>query len=105
MEHSVAIAAIARNENLYINEWIQYHRELGIAHFYIYDNSFGDEPRLEPAIDPKHADVVTVIPAYEKMGYQKEAYTEAYHKYGGEYDYMLFIDIDEFFTLCQHGSI
>ena len=105
MEHSVAIAAIARNENLYINEWIQYHRELGIAHFYIYDNSFGNEPRLEQAIDQKHVGYVTVVDAYEETAYQKEAYTDAYQRFGGKHDYMMFIDKDEFFTLCQHGSI
>ena len=46
MRKSIAIVAIARKENAYINTWIQYHRELGIDHFYVYDNSHGDEERL-----------------------------------------------------------
>jgi len=46
MRKSIAIVAIARKENAYINAWIKYHMELGIDHFYVYDNSHGDEERL-----------------------------------------------------------
>jgi hypothetical protein len=66
---SIAIVAIARKENKYINTWIQYHRELGIEHFYVYDNSHGDEERLQ--IFDENRDVTTVIPVYDKTCIQK----------------------------------
>ena len=33
------ICVIALHEELYIDEWIQYHLALGFSHIYIYDNS------------------------------------------------------------------
>jgi len=31
----LSIVAIVRNEGTYIKEWIEYHRMLGVEHFYI----------------------------------------------------------------------
>ncbi len=100
---SIAIVAIARKENKYINTWIQYHRELGIEHFYIYDNSHGDEERLR--IFDENKDVTTIIPAYDKTCIQKQVYTSGYYDFGRFHDYILFIDIDEFLTLMKHKTV
>jgi len=105
MECQVAIVAIARRENAYINEWIQYHRNIGIGHFYIYDNSFGDEPRIDEALDNENMRCTTIIPAYDIEYYQRTAYTNAYMKFNSNHQYLLFIDIDEFFTLCKHKNM
>ena len=37
-DHEVAIVAIAKNEGLYIKEWIDFHRLVGISKIYLYDN-------------------------------------------------------------------
>ena len=39
------ICAIAKNEDLYLDEWIQYHLALGFKHIFLYDNH--DEPTLD----------------------------------------------------------
>jgi hypothetical protein len=96
----IAIIAIARLENDYLKEWIEYHLDLGFSHIYIYDNSFGDEEK----INYEH-DCVTIIPAYNKIRFQKEAYTEGYEKYNSLYDYVCFIDIDEFVKLNKNSKI
>lgn len=31
---------IIKNEEAYLDEWIDYHRAVGFTHFYIYDNSY-----------------------------------------------------------------
>lgn len=36
---TVAICAVVKYEEAYIDEWVDYHHALGISHFYIYDNS------------------------------------------------------------------
>lgn len=105
MNHSIAIVAIARLENPYINEWIEYHRNLGFSHFYIYDNSYGDEIHIDKVLTDDNAKYTTVIPIYNKYAWQKHAYEDAYGKYGGMHEYLLYIDIDEFFTLCSHKSV
>ena len=103
--HSVAIVAIARLENLYINEWIEYHVKLGFDRIYLYDNACGNEDHIDKVLTVQNSKFVTVIPAYDKKFYQMKAYEDAYSKYGQQHEYMLFIDIDEFFTLMQHNSI
>ena len=36
---STAICAIAKNENLYLKEWVEYHKNIGINKIFIYDNN------------------------------------------------------------------
>lgn len=102
---SVAITAISRLENDYINEWIGHHLDIGIDHIYVYDNSSMDEEKLSGAIHEKYLDRVTVIPVYGKTQYQRCAYKESYEQYGNEYDYMIYIDIDEFIILQKDKDI
>ena len=46
--YDVSIVAICRGEQAYLVEWVNYHRQVGVAHFFIYDN--------EPA--GSHADLL-----------------------------------------------
>ena len=34
-----AICAIAKNENNYINDWVNWHINIGFDHIYLYDNN------------------------------------------------------------------
>jgi len=61
MKHRLAIAAIFKHENLYLREWIEYHRMVGVDHFYLYDNDGGEEAlkilkqyREEGLVTPRH---------------------------------------------------
>jgi hypothetical protein len=38
----LAMCAIAKNEGRYLQEWIEYHKLLGVEMFYIYDNESTD---------------------------------------------------------------
>jgi hypothetical protein len=35
----IAICLIIKDENEYLQEWMDYHRKVGVSHFYIYDNN------------------------------------------------------------------
>ena len=37
-KYDVTLCAIFRNEALFLKEWIDYHRTIGIEHFYLYNN-------------------------------------------------------------------
>lgn len=45
MADHLVIAAIFKNENAYLREWIEFHRLVGVDHFYLYDNDCSDEAR------------------------------------------------------------
>jgi hypothetical protein len=35
---TVCLAAILKEEDSFVEEWVAYHRLLGVDHFYLYDN-------------------------------------------------------------------
>lgn len=97
----VAICAIAKNEDRYINEWVQYYLSLGVSHIYIYDNN---DQATETMVALSKVENVTIIPVYGKValrtkGYQVGVYSEAYKVYGSMYGWMGFFDIDEFVSI------
>ena len=49
----LTLCAIAKNEGRYLQEWIEYHKMLGVEKFFIYDNESADNTReiLQPYID------------------------------------------------------
>ena len=92
----VCIIAIAKNENLYINEWIKHHLELGIDHIYVCDNNDRKGESIKNIVSNKR---VTIINYKGINSVQPKAYTECFLLYRKQYDWMIFIDIDEFIML------
>lgn len=97
MTVSVAICCIALNEDLYIDEWLDYHFGLGFNHVYVYDNSPEGSLKLS-------RNNVTVIhfPGSVK---QVEAYNNFMDNFSHGHDWCAFIDVDEFFVLKKHKTI
>lgn len=86
------IIAIARQENLYVKEWVNYHLNLGFDNIIICDNNDTDE-RISDVIKD---DRVIILDYTDIENIQRKAYTETFIKYKNNYDWILFIDIDEF---------
>lgn len=94
----VVVCAMAKNEHLYINEWVKHYIDLGIDKIYIYDNDDLDKPSIKDFIDPKLLEkcVIKNIRGQQKAKLQQQIYTGFYYKYGSTFDWCLFCDIDEF---------
>lgn len=99
----VVICAIAKKENLYINDWAKYHLELGFDDIYVYDNNDSDYDSVKNYIEESIKDKVHFIDAKDKRTYQVEAYNTFYSNY--EFDWCAFIDIDEFINLKKGQNI
>jgi len=55
--YTVCVGAILKDEDAFVEEWVAYHRILGVDHFYLYDN----DPRQPLSeILARHRDYVTV---------------------------------------------
>ncbi len=93
-DHEVAIVAIAKNEGLYIKEWIDFHRLVGISKIYLYDNESTDNTKsvIQPYIDCGLVDYQLI----KGVGRQLDAYNSAIAKHKNECRYMAFIDLDEY---------
>lgn len=100
---NTAICCIAKNENHYLQEWVDYHLSIGFKHIYIYDNNDIEGERIEPLF--ADYENVTIVDCRGKSRYQVPAYTEFYCQFGDKYDWIAFIDVDEFITFSEKSGI
>ena len=92
---------IVKNEELYIREWIEYHRLAGISHIYLYDN--GSTDRTAEYVRPYAEEGFVTMTYFPGRGMQTAAYNDALKKYGKDCRYMAFIDADEFLFSVKPG--
>ena len=94
----VVVVALAKNEHLYINEWVKHYVNLGVDKIYIYDNDDKTSPFIGGFINKKYASKVEIkdIRGMRDKCFQHTIYTGFYNKYKNTFDYCLFCDIDEF---------
>jgi hypothetical protein len=117
MKHHLVIAAIFKNENSYLEEWLEYHLLVGFDHIYLYDNEGSLEVRelLAPYF---RAGVVSHHPftwadgtRYDRPtrfgGRDKNhvAFGHAARHYRGEFDWIMKIDVDEFLVPLDGESV
>lgn len=93
-KYNVSVCAIFRDEADYLKEWIEYHRIVGVQHFYLYNNFSVDdyESVLSPYIEQG---IVTLKEWPIKQG-QYAAYEDFFNKHSSETKWVCLIDIDEF---------
>ena len=96
------VVATARNEGVYLPEWIAYHRAIGFQHFILYSNDNDDG---SDALLGALADNGAITWINNKMGSpvspQKKAYAHALSLLPEvlDYEWALVIDVDEFLVL------
>ena len=102
-KYNLAFAVIVKNEAPYIDEWISYHKVVGVEKFYIYDNESNDNLKdvLKPYIDEGSVDY-TFFPG---KAVQILAYKDAIKKHKQDTQYLGFIDIDEFVVPINNPNI
>lgn len=102
-KYEVSICAIFKNEAKYFKEWLEFHKIIGIEHFYLYNNNSTDDYMavLEPYIK---SGIVTLV-QWEKNQAQMEAYQDAFHRFKDETKWMGFIDLDEYVIPKKHDDI
>lgn len=94
-----AVCVIARNENDYLLEWIDYHLNLGFDKIFLYDNNDPGNDSVNVLLASYVAgQQVEVIDYRGRRNFQLTAYNECYKNYGCLFDWIAFIDLDEFIT-------
>lgn len=93
-KYKVAILSIFKNEANYLCEWIEFHKIVGVEHFYLYNNNSTDDylSVLTPYIEQG---LVTLVQWPYAQG-QLSCYKDGIAKYKGEAEWIALIDIDEF---------
>ena len=92
------VCAMAKNEHLYINDWVKHYLNIGFSHIYLFDNDDNTSPQIIDYIDNKYLDKVTIfnVRGRKEQAFQKKNYKKFYDEYKDTFDWCLFCDIDEF---------
>jgi len=103
--HEFSVACIAKNEGPYFKEWIEYHKMIGVDHFYVYNNDTEDNTKeiVQPYIDSGLVTWIDFPGKRHKL--QDEAYCDAVARFKNETRWMCMIDLDEFIVLHKHDDI
>lgn len=101
---------MAKMENRYLKEWVDYHLRIGFDHIFIYDNNEKNGEKCEDCIlEEVKSGKVTVIDYRGKTQtacqIQVKAYEECYTQNSALYKWFMFLDVDEFLVLNQHRNV
>jgi hypothetical protein len=90
----LSVCGIYWNEAPYLREWLEFHRLVGVEHFFLYNNRSTDEHRevLAPFVDEGFAE----IRDWDVFPGQLEAYADCLERHREDSHWIAFIDIDEF---------
>lgn len=103
----IALCAVAAREEIYIREWIEHYKQIGISHIYLGDNNKSDykiplQPIIQDYIDEGY---VTLYNINDLNNYQQRFYSGIYFLHNIKHDYICFFDIDEFLVIDEYNSI
>lgn len=101
--HRLTIGAIAKNEHFGLEEWVAYHRLVGVDHIYIYDNDSFIPIKQTLAKDIASGYVTCIdFPGLSK---QMPAYNDCLTRFGADSQWIAFIDCDEFLVPKKTDSV
>lgn len=104
-QYQLSIGAIFRDEAPFLKEWIEFHKLVGVEHFYLYNNCSTDnyESVLQPYID--NGEVELIHWPYKSRSWehwlyeiQAGAYADCIALSKGKSRWLAIIDLDEFLT-------
>ena len=99
----IAICAVFKDESPYLGEWIVYHRLLGVDYFVLYDNASTDNGR-ETVLRSSLRDSISIVDWPERPA-QLTAYQHFIEHHALEFEWVAFIDVDEFIHPLRDGSL
>ena len=97
------ICAIAKNENQYINNWVNWHLNLGFDRIYLYDNNDPETTFVGNFIEQLDKVEIIDVRGKHEANFQNKCYNEFYNSH--KFDWCAFIDIDEFIILNKWKTI
>lgn len=117
-KYNLSVCAIFKEEGRYLKEWIEYHKLVGVDHFYLYSNNSRDQFRrvLAPYINeglvtliywPDYLGELDEEEAFKwSLSTQVSAYENAiYTKGTKETKWLVFVDVNEFLVPSKQNNL
>jgi len=104
--YELSIGTIIQNEADYLKEWIEYHKLLGVQHFWIYNHLSTDHylDVLEPYIRAGEVELIEwTVKKYPAC--QMTAFEDCIKLAASRSQWLALIDVDEFLVPHQHDSM
>lgn len=101
-KYYITIAAIFRNEARFLKEWIEFHKLIGVEHFYLFNHLSTDNylEILEPYIKSGIVELQDITRDPSSLNEWNLIQTSVYHTIAqqvqNEVEWIAFIDLDEF---------
>ena len=102
-KYQLSFVLIIKNAACYMDEWINYHKLVGVDHFYIYDNESTDN--LREVLKPYIKSGLVTYTYWKGKCQQNKCYNYALNKHRFETKWLGFIDDDEFVVPMQDKKI
>lgn len=107
VKYASSICLLAKDEDLYLDEWIMYHLGVGIDHIFIYDN--GSKLPISEFVKKYSPDIQSKITVIDFSDQYNDIQTDCYNHYLENYSQLsmwtAFIDTDEFINIADYSSI
>lgn len=101
-----SVVLLIKDENRYLNEWVNWYHSIGFDHIFIYDN--GSTENVNDIVDFLDDTIKNKISVIEWKGsydnIQQDAYNHFLENYGEQCRWCLFADSDEFVNF-KNGTI
>ena len=104
--YNICICSIGKNENLYIREFVDYYNKMGLDKIFIYDNNDLEGEYFDNILsDYIKNKFVEIIDVRGLSSIQIPIYNYCYHKNRDIYDWIGFLDFDEYLYIKNNESI
>ena len=92
----ICICTLAKQENLYIREYLEHYKNYGVNKIYLYDNNDIDGEKFEDLIDDYIKNGFVELSNWRgKILAQFQILNECYKMHKDNYDWIMFSEIDE----------
>jgi hypothetical protein len=110
MKKKIALVTMAKEEDYYLQEWIDYHLKLGFDDIYIYQNNWRfKNPIPNERVHFMEWDVDSTSTVMTNEAWEWNRHSICYSNFGKEYyeqyEWAAFFDVDCFLTLKQTDNV
>ena len=104
---NICMCTFVKNQNIYINEFIQFYQKIGVNKFFIYDNNDENGEQIDLALFKEYTDnnTLEVINWRDKKDEKEKMMNDCYKNNYNNYDWLIFYSIDEYLHLKDNIDI
>ena len=99
----ICLCVIAKNENLYVREFVEHYKKIGYNNIFIYDNNDKNGEHFEEVINDYIKDgfvkIINFRERFENTSPIFDAYKDCYSRNNKKFNWLSFYDMDEFLEI------